>query len=548
MDAARGVLECKGGCDPPSSLLVDLGGRTHLDAELLAAYNAVRTTPHKSVFCHAPFASMNFAQNGDATVCCYNRTYVLGTYPTDTLAEIWHGSRATRLREAMRQNALPPGCDLCLSQFWSANFSGLRARSFDHLSDANYTGEGGQLLSFPKLMEFEISNICNLECSMCTGFFSSSIRHNREKLPPLKSPYDDAFVRQLEAFIPHLREARFLGGEPFLVRSYYQIWEMITRLNPEIRVSITTNATILNDRVKRVLEGVRSDIIVSIDSLDRENYERIRTNADYDEVMRNVDYFLNYAKRKGTSLSIAVCPMRQNWRDLPKIVDYCNARGILVFFNTVVFPGDAAFLNMTYDELDEITRYLQAIRRDDGTDLRRRNNEGFRDLVRQIAGYRDTKATYRDAVRASLPAEAWELSLDDGHVATFEPSGDGALLHVGVGETSAPRAGGVRLLSRPLALRSNQRYILEFCARARGPQRLTVGAGQRHPPWDKLGLYLEFGLSRTLERFEVEFVPVSDDDYARLCLEVGNGLADVDVYDISLRVMSLGESDQFQGE
>lgn len=67
-------------------------------------------------------------------------------------------------------------------------------------------------------------------------------------------------------------------------------------------------------------------------------------------------------------------------------------------------------------------------------------------------------------------------------------------------------------------------------------------AGQGHPPWDNLGLYLEVGLSKTLERFEVEFVPVRDDDNARLCLEVGNGRADVDLSDITLRAMPVQDT------
>src|SRR6185295_19977224 len=108
-----------------------------------------------------------------------------------------------------------------MSQFESANFAGLRARSFDDLSEDRYALADGVPFAYPKLMEFEISNVCNLECTMCTGFFSSSIRHNREHLPPIKTPYDDAFVRQLEPFVPHLKAARFLGGEPFLIRTYY---------------------------------------------------------------------------------------------------------------------------------------------------------------------------------------------------------------------------------------------------------------------------------------------------------------------------------------
>jgi MoaA/NifB/PqqE/SkfB family radical SAM enzyme len=75
----------------------------------------------------------------------------------------------------------------------------------------------------PKVMEFELSNECNLECVMCNGSFSSSIRKNREKLPPIISPYNDDFVNELDAFIPHLTDAKFLGGEPFMIEIYLKI-------------------------------------------------------------------------------------------------------------------------------------------------------------------------------------------------------------------------------------------------------------------------------------------------------------------------------------
>jgi MoaA/NifB/PqqE/SkfB family radical SAM enzyme len=75
------------------------------------------------------------------------------------------------------------------------------------------------------MMELEIENTCNLECVMCIGELSSAIRKNRDKLPPIKSPYNEAFVEQLEEFIPHLKELRFNGGEPFLINSVFRIFE-----------------------------------------------------------------------------------------------------------------------------------------------------------------------------------------------------------------------------------------------------------------------------------------------------------------------------------
>ena len=55
-----------------------------------------------------------------------------------------------------------------------------------------------------------------------------------------ENPYDAAFVKQLEEFIPHLEEVKFYGGEPFLIEIYYEIWEKIMELNPKVRISVQT--------------------------------------------------------------------------------------------------------------------------------------------------------------------------------------------------------------------------------------------------------------------------------------------------------------------
>ncbi len=363
-----------------------------LDRKILSEYNKVRKTENKEIFCHAAFTNMNFEQNGNVTACCYNRKHVLGTYPKDSLKDMWYGEKADQLRRYMKSNALPAGCEICNMQFQSKNFGGLRAKAFDSLAEKRYPESEGRLISMPRMLEFEISNVCNLECTMCNGFFSSLIRKNRENLPPLNSPYDDFFVKQLEPFIPHLKEAKFLGGEPFLIKTYYQIWDLIIQLNPNIKVSITTNGTILNDRIKHILEKMNTDIVISIDSLEKENYERIRINAKFDLVMGILRYFRDYVERKRTTLSIATCPMQQNWKEMPYFVRFCNEHGIYLYFNTVTWPEDHSLETMSQDELSKIVKFLQAVLLIENTDVHRYNNSNYRDLIRQISYWRDNSS------------------------------------------------------------------------------------------------------------------------------------------------------------
>jgi MoaA/NifB/PqqE/SkfB family radical SAM enzyme len=363
-----------------------------LSPELLRDYNAARETDDPSLLCHFPWTTLNFDQWGRATACCYNRTHVLGMYPQDSLESIWFGDRARALRGYIRDNDFSHGCDACMQQIAGRNFHGTRARGADRFASKDTIALWEDAAGadprarerMPKVFEFELQNTCNLECVMCWGDLSSAIRKNREKLPALASPYDAEFVRQLEPFLPHLREARFLGGEPFLIALYYDIWERIVALNPALDVVITTNGTVLKDRTKDVLERMNCRIVVSIDSLRKEIYERIRVNARFHEVMHNFRWLLDLVRRKGTSMSIAVCPMTVNWRELPDIVAQCNAWEVHAYFNTLVWPESLSLPALPREELREVHRYLGSFEVPSGTYVQKCNRACYRSLVDQV--------------------------------------------------------------------------------------------------------------------------------------------------------------------
>ena len=218
-----------------------------LHSKVLDQYNETRSGTYKKIVCHAPFVSLNFEQNGNVRACCYNTKDILGKWPNQSIREIWQGEKANRLRGYIRQNDLGRGCTECGNMLVAGNYQGVRAKFFDEYAPNNLSSRvhyfRQQLsghIEYPKVLEFELSNECNLECVMCNGYFSSSIRKNREKLPPLSSPYNDQFVKELEEFIPHLTDAKFLGGEPFMIDIYLKIWERILQINPSVRIHITT--------------------------------------------------------------------------------------------------------------------------------------------------------------------------------------------------------------------------------------------------------------------------------------------------------------------
>jgi MoaA/NifB/PqqE/SkfB family radical SAM enzyme len=514
---------------------------TLLDPQILSDYNEFRRTTNSAIFCHAPFTSINFEQNGNASVCCYSRRHVLGTYPADSIDDMWFGPKADQLRSMMRENALPGACDICLDQFRSRNFGGIRARFYDHLASTEYRDSGGRFEPYPRVMEFETSNACNLECVMCKGYFSSAIRHNREHLPPLKNPYDDDFIRQLEPFVPHLSDARFLGGEPFLIKSYYRIWDLVARLNPGIDVCIVTNGTILNDEVKKAIEPLRATINISMDALDPANYERIRVNAEHEEVMENFRFFREYVERKRTSMTFNVCPMQQNWHELPRFLEFCNHHGIVLFFNTVYYPEEHSLAALRPDELEKVIDVLRDVNIPSETPIQRTNRVNYLDLIHQISSFRE-KAVPRDYdefKEQELGGAPWALRAAEGNAAELVYPPAANLMRISIHKAETRDPWDIQLNKAPLPVQAQHHYVLLFRARASEGRALCYGLVEAGARWDRLGRYKTVRLSPEWQTFHMPFGPLPQAAQARLHFDLGGEEAMVELADVSLRRLPL---------
>lgn len=365
---------------------------------LVKEYNEQRPEKARSHFCHAPFVSLNFEQNGNITACCFNRSHVVGKFPENSIQEIWNSSKIEELRQAIREVDLSKGCQLCHEQLVSKNYTSMLTKNYDKLSingeEAAKTG--------PRIMEFEISNLCNLECIMCNGYFSSSIRKNREKLPPMENPYNDSLVEQIRPYLKNLEWIKFLGGEPFMNPLYYKIWRALVEEKSKAKVVITSNGTVMNSNVKWVLETVKPMMVFSIDSFRKENYETIRKNANFEATMKNLDLFIKYAFVNQRTIDIAICPMTNNWQDIPEMFDWGTQKVIQINMNTVVHPEELSIKFLPKEKIKEILDFYKSIKLKTWEDfynepnpwtktISENNNQIFKTYINQIQYWHDEK-------------------------------------------------------------------------------------------------------------------------------------------------------------
>jgi MoaA/NifB/PqqE/SkfB family radical SAM enzyme len=347
----------------------------------LRKYALSRPVFAHSSFCHAPMRNMYIGHGGVVTACCFNRTHALGVWPVKSLLEIWKGARADELRKALENYDLSKGCAHCEVQLLGKNFEALKARQFDSQKQGRH--------SMPTVIEFELDNKCNFACTMCNENFSSVIAAQKG-LATYKSPYNESFLDDLRPFIPYLSEAKFYGGEPFLIKIYYEIWDMIISLNPSCRISIQTNGSIFNDRVEKLLLHSNIHLNVSLDSLKKETFERIRVGGHFETVMKNAMKFLEYSKGSNTFFGISACMMQQNVLEAPEFIRFCNELNIPVYFHSVFEPEDCTVSALPAVELEKIHQMLSAEQHFTmETAVHKKNVRHYHDFVRQVAFWKE---------------------------------------------------------------------------------------------------------------------------------------------------------------
>ncbi|QXC62926.1 hypothetical protein KSP35_09150 [Aquihabitans sp. G128] len=298
--------------------------------------------------CFAPGSALYLRPDGLVMTCC-GGWHLLGRVSGPgrrSLREIWDGPERAELQAALAAGSYELGCFACKVEMDHAPGGGSLAREFDRY--------GPEERRFPAMIDFALSDRCNLQCVQCSGTFSSSIRRHREGRPPLPAAYDERFFDELDEFLPHLERAQFKGGEPFLMRESRTVWDrMLARgLAPEI--SITTNGTIWNDKVERYTEDLGFDVIVSVDAVDPASLEAIRVGVDAERLWANIARFRRATARTGHSLVLSFCLMSINWQQLAPFLQACDRVGADPDVIWVGGPGNFSLLTVPRADLLDV--------------------------------------------------------------------------------------------------------------------------------------------------------------------------------------------------
>src|SRR3989304_2259966 len=153
----------------------------------------------------------------------------------------------------------------------------------------------------PLRLWVEPTSFCNLKCPMCTS----------KDIPEEKIGYMDwdlyrKIIDEAKGFVYDIN--LFLGGESLF---HKRLPDMIRYAKENgISTRLSTNATVLTkDKAKAILDAGLDFIIFSFDGYEKEVYEEIRVNANFEKTLGNIKGFLEEKKRRGSRKPYVVFQM-----------------------------------------------------------------------------------------------------------------------------------------------------------------------------------------------------------------------------------------------
>jgi cyclic pyranopterin phosphate synthase len=159
---------------------------------------------------------------------------------------------------------------------------------------------------------------CNLACIYC--HHEGELASEREISSEMAISVANAAARL------GVRSLKLTGGEPLLRRD---LEDIIAGMPKAIKISLTTNGTLLEERASGLAEAGLERVNISLDSLRQKTYRAITggREGDLEKVVRGIDSALE-AGLDPVKLNVVV--LRENQEEVPELIRFSREKGLIL--------------------------------------------------------------------------------------------------------------------------------------------------------------------------------------------------------------------------
>jgi MoaA/NifB/PqqE/SkfB family radical SAM enzyme len=170
------------------------------------------------------------------------------------------------------------------------------------------------LTNFPIHVLFEPTSICNLRCIMCyqsdKSFTGDNVKLNSNK-KMMGHMSLDLFKISIDECDQEGAKAISIGsrGEPMLNVKFNDMLDYLSTKKNFFDVKINTNGSALNEKnCNKILDSNVNIIVISSDGENKDLYEKIRINGNFDKLLKNVELLMNIREKnyKNSKLEIRI--------------------------------------------------------------------------------------------------------------------------------------------------------------------------------------------------------------------------------------------------
>ena len=137
-------------------------------------------------------------------------------------------------------------------------------------------------------IRISLTDKCNLNCIYC-----NPVTHNYRKLGKNDILTYDELIRLIKIFLFDfkVKKIRFTGGEPLVRKNIIAFFEKLCdiKLKSNFELCLTTNGTLLEDKIFLLKELGLNKLNISIDSLNAEKFKQITGKDIIESVIHSID-------------------------------------------------------------------------------------------------------------------------------------------------------------------------------------------------------------------------------------------------------------------
>ncbi|MEK7389826.1 MAG: radical SAM protein [Elusimicrobiota bacterium] len=188
------------------------------------------------------------------------------------------------------------------------------------LNKLEYVKKESVLTSKPLKLEVALTGRCNIKCVMCVQDGSHAGELTQERCD------------EIRAHMPYLEMINWIGGEVFMSPFFEPLYDEAARY-PRLKQNIITNGLYINERWAEKLAKNSGILLVSIDGLTTETYERIRRGGKFNNLTASLTClktaFAAHPRADETNrLAMNFILMKDNLHELMSILDFAQRFGI----------------------------------------------------------------------------------------------------------------------------------------------------------------------------------------------------------------------------